>query len=261
MSLLADAGHNLSDVLGIGLAWGAAVLAKRKPTPRRSYGMKSSSILAALMNAILLLVSVGAIGYEAIFRLFHPHPLRGGTLVWVSATGVVINAATALLFFSGRKKDLNLRATYLHMVADAGISAGVVVSGLIIMKTDWYWLDPLTSLVISALIIAGTMKLFRESVDMALHATPPGIDLDALKSYLGSLPGVTEVHDLHVWPLSTTEPALTVHLVVPGLQKPDDFLRTVSRELHERFHIEHPTVQIEWGSDEFVCPLAPEEVV
>jgi cobalt-zinc-cadmium efflux system protein len=260
VALIADAGHNLSDVLGLVVAWLADHLSKRAPSARFSYGLRGSSILAALFNAIFLLVAVGAIGWEALLRLFNPEPVASTIVIIVAAIGIVINGVTALLFASGRHSDLNIRGAYLHMASDALVSAGVVAAGLVIAATGWMWLDPLTSLVVSALIVAGTWGLLRDSVAMSLDATPPGIDPDAVRRLLESRPGVTEMHDLHIWSMSTKEIALTCHLVIPGGRPDDDFLRDLAHDLKHDFGIGHPTVQIETDA-EVTCPLAPAHVV
>ena len=245
LALLADAGHNLSDVLGLLLAWGANYLVQRKPTQRHTYGWRKSSILAALSNAIILLVAMGGIAWEAVRRFSDPAPVAGKTIIIVAAIGVVINTATALLFLSGRKKDLNIRGAFLHMAADAGVSAGVVVAGVVILATGWLWIDPVVSLVITAIILIGTWGLLRDSFNLALDAVPAGIDPEAVKSYLADLPGVNGVHDLHIWAMSTLETALTVHLLKPDARDDDTLIEQASRELHDRFGIEHITIQWE----------------
>jgi cobalt-zinc-cadmium efflux system protein len=245
MALVADAGHNLSDVLGLVAAWTAAILAKRAPTPRFTYGLKGSSILAALFNAVFLLVAVGAIAWQAAWRLFHPEPVAGVTVMVVAALGIAVNGGTAWLFASGRRDDLNIRGAYLHMVADAAVSAGVVVAGLVILLTDWIWLDPLISLAISALIVWGTWGLLRDSTAMSLNAVPAGIDPVAVRVYLGQCMGVAQVHDLHIWPMSTTEIALTCHLVMPAGPPGDAYLLDIAQRLERDFGIGHTTVQIE----------------
>ena len=259
MSLLADAGHNLSDVLGLLIAWIAAVLSKRPPTARFTYGLRSSSILAALFNAVFLLMAVGAIGWEAILRLLNPQPVAGLTVIVVAALGIAINGVSAWLFASGRKGDLNIRGAYLHMAADAAVSAGVVGAGAIILFTGWLWLDPVVSLVIVAVIVWGTWSLLRESLSMSLDAVPPGIAPDEVQTFLAGLSGVTDVHDLHIWSMSTTEVALTAHLVRSQAGLDDDFLHDTVHELEHRFHIRHATLQIESGARE--CRLAPAHVV
>lgn len=261
MALLADAGHNLSDVLGLLLAWGGAVLAKRGPTAKRTYGLRSSTILAAVANAMLLLVAIGAIAWEAVRRFDHPEPVVAGTMAWVAAVGIVVNTATALLFMRGRKSDLNIRGAYLHMAADAGVSAGVVVAGLAIGATGWLWLDPVISLAIVVVIALGTWGLLRDSVDLALHAVPSHIDRADIEAYLAALPGVIAVHDLHIWAMSTTDTALTAHVIRPEVCDDDALLLDVSHTLRERFGIAHPTVQIERGHGPHPCELAPDHVV
>lgn len=249
VALLADAGHNLSDVLGLLIAWGAATLAKRPASQRYTYGLKSSSILAALANAVLLMVAVGAILLETVQRLGAPPPVQGMTMVWVAAAGIAINLGTALLFARGRHGDINIRGAYLHMAADAAVSAGVVVAGLIILATGWAWIDPLVSLAIVAVILWSSWGLFRDSLGMALLAVPPGIDPVKVSAYLTGLPGVARVHDLHIWPMSTTESALTAHLIMPGGHPGDAFLTEVQHRLDHDFAIGHATVQIEIGPD------------
>jgi cobalt-zinc-cadmium efflux system protein len=260
VALMADAGHNLSDVLGLAIAWIASVLSKRAPSTRYTYGLGGSSILAALFNAMLLLVAVGAIAWEAVLRLFHPEPVASGTVMVVATGGIIVNGVTAWLFASGRKGDLNIRGAFLHIVADAAVSAGVVIAGLVILYTDWFWLDPLTSLVIVGVIVWGTWSLLRDSLAMSVDAVPASIDPQAVRNYLSSCTGVTAVHDLHIWPLSTTDSALTAHLVFPGGHPGDEFLLTTATELRQRFGIGHTTLQIEI-SEETACHLAPDHVV
>jgi cobalt-zinc-cadmium efflux system protein len=245
MALLADAGHNLSDVFGLLMAWGAAAAGKRAASKRFTYGWRKSSVLAALFNAVFLLVAVGAIGVEAIRRFGEQQSVASNTVMVVAALGILINGATALLFARGRASDINIRGAYLHMASDAAVSAGVVVSGFIIARTGWAWLDPATSLAIAAVIVIGTWGLLRDSVTMALDAVPPSIDPGAVSGALGDLPGVTQVHHLHIWPMSTTESALTVHLVTPGGQPGDAFLHDVCTMLKTRFGIQHSTIQVE----------------
>ena len=259
LALIADAGHNLSDVLGLLLAWGAAALSRRAPTERRTYGWKSSSILAALFNAILLLVSVGAIAWEALRRLHNPPEVEGTTIIFVSAVGIVINAATALMFFSGRKHDLNIRGAFLHMAADAAVSLGVAVAGWAILLTGLRWIDPAVSLVIAAVIIWGTWSLLYDSINLALHGVPQGIEMSAVRAYLTNLPHVRSVHDLHVWPMSTTETALTAHLVRDVDDCDCALLDRAARDLRVRFKIQHATLQFETVDHE--CSLASEETV
>jgi cobalt-zinc-cadmium efflux system protein len=245
LALLADAGHNLSDVLGLLLAWGANYLVQRKPTGRHTYGWRKSTILAALTNAVILLVAMGGIAWEAVQRFSDQLPVAGKTIIIVAAIGVVINTATALLFLSGRKQDLNIRGAFLHMAADAGVSAGVVLAGVVILSTGWLWIDPAVSLIITAIILLGTWGLLRDSFNLALDAVPAGIDPESVKSYLSDLPGVKGVHDLHIWAMSTSETALTAHLLKPDASDDDTLIEQAGRELHERFGIEHITIQWE----------------
>lgn len=261
LALLADAGHNFSDVLALMLAWAAAALAKRMPTQRRTYGLRRFSILAALGNALLLLIAIGAIAWEAIGRFRNPEPVASGVVMAVAAVGIVINTVTALMFFSGRKGDINIRGAYLHMAADAAVSAAVVVAGFMIGVTGWLWLDPAMSLIVVGVIAVGTWNLLRESVDLALDAVPRNVDTAKIEEYLRSLAGVREVHDLHIWGMSTTDTALTAHLIKPDLADEDAFLKQIYGELHDRFGIEHPTIQIERGHGPTPCGLAAKDVV
>jgi cobalt-zinc-cadmium efflux system protein len=260
LALLADAGHNLGDVLGLVLAWGAEALSRRRPTQRHTYGFRSTSILAAIVNAVVLLVVTGGIVWEAIRRLSDPQPSAGLTIIIVAAAGIAVNAATALLFMSG-KGDLNIRGAFLHMASDALVAVGVVAAGAAILWTGWLWLDPATSIVVGMVIVAGTWGLLRDSVNLALAAVPAGVDRQAVEAYLAGLPGVTEVHDLHIWGMSTTETALTAHLVRPEGGPSDLLLLTTAHELEERFGICHATLQVETGADAQACRLAPAEVV
>lgn len=257
LSLLADAGHNLSDVMGLLMAWAASNLARRSPTQRFTYGLRRTSVLAALFNAILLLVSIGAIAWEAIRRMRNPEPVLGLTMIWVAAVGVVINGVTAWMFVGGRKGDLNIRGAFLHMAADAAVSAGVVLAGLVILRTGWSLLDPISSLVIVVIILVGTWGLLRDSIGLVLDAVPRGIDPGAVKEFLEQLPGVAEIHHLHVWGLSTTETACTAHVVKREPQLDDQLLKQIAHELHDRFGIEHTTIQFECcdGPD---CPTEHE---
>lgn len=245
MALVADAGHNLSDVLGLLIAWAASAAAKRPPSARFTYGLKSSTILAALANAALLMVAIGAILFETINRLIDPVEPEGWTMIWVAGIGIVINTATALLFLKGRKDDLNIRGAFLHMAADALVSVGVVVAGAAILLTGAIWLDPVTSLVILAVIGWGTWGLARDSLKLGLNAVPEGIDEAAVRADLEAQPGVTEVHDLHIWPMSTTETALTAHLVMPEGHPGDAFLARVAHDLSHDHKIGHATLQVE----------------
>ena len=261
VALLADAGHNLSDVLGLLLAWAASALARSRPTTRYTYGLGSTSILAALANAALLMLVTGGIAWEAITRLRTPEQAEGHTVIAVAAIGVVINLATALLFMSGRKGDLNVRAAFTHMAGDAAIAVGVVVAGIVIVYTGWTWLDPAVSLMISVLVILGTWSLLRDSVGLALQAVPGNIELSKVREYLESVPGVKEVHDLHVWGLSTTGTALTAHLVMPAGYPGDGWRGNICAELGEHYSISHATLQIELGEPEHPCELAPDHVI
>ncbi|WP_395696787.1 cation diffusion facilitator family transporter [Methylocella sp.] len=259
VALIADAGHNLSDVLGLLVAWGGAALAARPPRGRFTYGFKGATILAALFNAVFLLVAVGALSLEAVRRFFEPAPVEAGVMVGVALAGILVNGATAALFFSGRA-DLNMRGAFLHMAADAAISAGVVVAGLLILATGLLWLDPLTSLLINAVIVAGTWSLLRESAFMSLAAAPQGVDLAAVRAFLASRPGVAGLHDMHVWPMSTSETALTAHLLTPAGHPGDAFLMETARELDARFGVGHVTLQVETDS-RTPCALAPDDRV
>jgi len=261
LALMADAGHNLSDVLSLILAWGASALARRQPTERHTYGLRRSTILASLANAALLLVAVGAIVWEAVQRLDHPPVVHETTVIVVALIGIAINAGTALMFLSGRHSDINLRGAFLHMAADAVVSLGVVLAGVAIMYTGWAWLDPATSIAIAVVITIGTWSLLRDSLNLALDAVPGHIDRPAIERFLGGQPGVTEVHDLHIWAMSTTEVALTAHLVRPGAALDDQFLSGLVHELHHRFAIDHATLQIESGDSRYPCHLAPANVV
>ena len=253
LALLADAGHNLSDVLGLALAWVATVLVRRSPTPRRTYGLSRSSILAALANALLLLFAAGAIAFEAMLRLRAPPPVAGNTVMLVAGIGIAINGLSAWLFAAGAKADLNVRGAFLHMLADAAVSAGVVLAGLGMRYTGWLWLDPATSLLIAVVIVAGSWRLLRDSVDLSLDAVPAHIDPLAVEAYLAGLPGVQAVHDLHIWGMSTSEAALTVHLVKPDARVDDALLAQIRDELHSRFGIGHSTVQLELGDAGHPC--------
>lgn len=249
MALVADAGHNLSDVLGLLIAWGATLLARKGPSARFTYGFKSSSILAALLNAALLLIAVGAIGLETIRRFFEPEPVSGGTMIFVASIGILINGFTAWLFMRGRKSDLNIRGAYLHMVADTLVSVGVVVAGVVIGLTGLLWIDPLTSLIIILVIAIGTWGLLTESVKMSLLAVPAGVDGGQVNAWLREQAGVADVHHLHIWSLSTTQTALTAHLRMPAGHPGDAFLQRIGAELAARFHIDHATLQIEVDGD------------
>ncbi|MXP25771.1 cation diffusion facilitator family transporter [Altererythrobacter indicus] len=245
MALVADAGHNLSDVLSLLIAWGASIASQRPPSARFTYGYKSSSILAAMGNAALLLIALGAILYETIQRFIAPAPVEGMTMIVVAGIGVLINTGTALLFMGGRKNDINIRGAFLHMAADALVSVGVVGAGLLILWTGTSWIDPVTSIIIVLVIAAGTWGLLKDSVKMGLLGVPEGIDEQEVSTYLGKLDGVDAIHDLHIWPMSTTETALTAHLVMPAGHPGDPFLHDVAHELEHRFGIGHTTIQVE----------------
>ena len=245
VALLADAGHNLSDVLGLAIAWLAMLLARRRASDRFTFGLGGSSILAALFNAVFLLVVIGGLSWEAIGRLFEPQVVAGKTVMIVAAIGIVINGLCAWLFASGRKGDLNVRGAFMHMAADALVSVGVVVAGLVILLTGWFWLDPIVTLVINAVIIAGTWSLLTGSLSMSLQGVPPGIDIAKVRELLTALPGVADIHDLHVWSLSTTKTALTCHLFTPAGHPGDEVLGHAAEELKEHFGIEHVTLQAE----------------
>lgn len=261
-ALMADAGHNLSDVLGLLLAWGAVILARKKPTDRYTYGLRSTSILAALANAMLLLVACGAIAWEAVQRFSEPPVVSSLTVTLVAAVGIVINGLSAWLLVKGSKNDLNIRGAYLHMAADAVVSLGVVISGLVMLFTGWYWLDPMVSLAIVVVIVVGTWGLLRESVQLALSAVPKHINVPAVEKYLRQYVGVTDIHDLHIWGMSTTESALTVHLVMPEGYPGDACMDDITHTLKERFSIHHSTLQVEQGTTDHSCVLhsAPSEV-
>jgi cobalt-zinc-cadmium efflux system protein len=260
LALISDGMHNFSDVLGLLLAWGASWLATRRPTASRTYGYRRASILAALGNAALLLVATGGLLLEAAQRLSSAPPeVASGTVIWVALAGIVINTATALLFLRGREQDLNIKGAFIHMAGDAAVSLGVVVVALLISQTGWRWLDPAASIAIGVVILWSSWGLLREALNLALDAVPEGVDPAAVEAYLAGLPGVAEVHDLHIWGMSTTETALTAHLVRPGSQPDDRFLAEIAHELERRFHVHHATIQIEAGEVE--CRLAPANVV
>lgn len=260
MALIADAGHNLSDVIGLLVAWGAATLSKRRPSATYTYGLRRSSILAALFNALFLLVAIGAIAFEAIRRFANPAPVEGGTVMAVAAVGILVNGITAWMFARGRKGDINIRGAYLHMAADAAVSAGVVIAGLMIASTGWLWIDPAVSLAIVVVIFIGTWGLLRDSVAMSLDKVPAGIEPAEVEEALAALPGVARVHDLHIWPISTTEPALTCHLVMPSGHPGDAFLHATAAMLHDHFSIGHATMQVE-TEDDAACAQSPLDAV
>lgn len=252
-ALLADATHNLGDCLGLGIAWGAVILARRKRTARRTYGLQRSTILAGLANAMLILVAVGGVIWEAVRRIGEPSAVDGGIVVVVASIGILVNGGTALLFARGRERDVNRRGAYLHLMADAAVSAAVVVVGIVVLQTGWYWIDPALSIVVALLIVVTTVGLLREAVDLLLDAVPSHIDPDAVHAYLAGLPGVVGVHDLHIWPISTTDVALTAHLEVRGDGRGPTFVHTAARVIEERFGIAHATIQLEPTEPAIVC--------
>ncbi len=255
LALLADAGHNLSDVFGLIIAWIGFSLSRRPASKRFTYGLKRSSVLASLLNALLLLLAVGIIVKEAMVRFNNPVPVGGIEILWVATIGIFVNLGTALLFLRGQE-DLNIRGAFLHMMADAAVTLGVLVSGAIILATQWFWLDPTISLIIAMVILWSTWGLLQESLKLSLDAVPKNIDLDAVCQFLQEIEGVNNVHDLHIWPLSTTEIALSVHLVVPDLERStDEFLASINQHLHDHFGIEHSTIQIEHGDPDHLCSL------
>lgn len=260
MALLADAGHNLSDVLGLAGAWAATWLGKKRPGGRYTYGLRRSSILTALGNAVLLLVVTGGIAWEAVLRLMRPEQPGGAVIIVVAAIGILINGFTALLFMSGRKDDLNIRGAFQHMAADALVSAGTVAAGVVILLTGWGWVDPVVSLVISLVIVLGTWSLLRDSLDLSLDAIPAGIDRAKVEDYLRGLPGVAAIHDLHIWGLSTTDAALTVH-IVSGDAQASALLPRIAADMQERFGIGHATIQLETLEAAETCCLRPEDTL
>ena len=261
MALVTDAAHNLGDVLGLGLSWGAAVLAVAKPTKRRTYGFRRATILSSWVNAVVLLSVTGAIAWESLQRLLAPEPVQGKVVIVVALIGVVINASSAALFLAGRKGDLNVRSAFLHLASDAALALGVAVAGVVMLLTGWRWVDPVVSIALSAVILASTWSLMKNSMNLVLDAVPEGIDPERVKAYLGTLDGVSEVHDLHIWAMSTTETALTAHLVMPGGSCSPRFLHHAGDELRARFRIDHATLQIEAIDAPDPCRLAPEDTI
>ena len=261
VALLADAGHNLGDVAGLLGAWLASWLSTRRPGGKYTYGLRRSSILAALANAVILLVVTGGIIWEAISRLINPQPAGGLTIVIVALAGVAVNGITAWLFMEGREGDLNIRGAFLHMAADASLALGVAIAGGVILVTGWLWVDPAVSLVISVVIVWGTWSLLRDAVNLSLDAVPPGIDQEAVGSYLKEVSGVEEVHDLHIWALGTQETALTVHLVLPDGHNGEGLIERLSGEIRQRFGIGHATFQMETPEAARRCGLRPDHVV
>lgn len=253
MALVSDAGHNFSDVVALILAWSAFRLARSRPTERRTYGLRRATVLASLASAVLLFVALGAVVWEALARLVQPTPLDGVTVIVVAAIGVLVNGVTAYMFLAGRRSDLNIKGAFLHMAADAAISLGVVIAGLVILATGWLWIDPVLALAIAVAILASGFGLLRESLDLAMDAVPRHIDLREVHDFLRGLPDVVDVHDLHVWATSTTETALTVHLVVANAPTGNEMLERIARTLEHRFTIRHPTIQIEIADDDAAC--------
>jgi cobalt-zinc-cadmium efflux system protein len=260
LALVADGLHNLADVGGLVIAWAGIALAKRRPTPTRTYGYRRASILCALVNAAFLLLAVGAIAYEALMRVWHPQPLATTTVMVVSSIGILVNGATALLFMGG-SHDINIRGAFLHMAGDAGVSLGVVLSAFLIGLTGWLWIDPAASLAIAAIILFSSWDVARQAVNLAMDAVPENVDRRAVEAFLAALPGVEEVHDVHIWAMSTTETALTAHLVRPGAGLDDALLTQATTTLRERYKIGHVTLQIEAGDPAHPCRFAPDEVV
>ncbi len=261
LALLADATHNLGDVLGLVLAWGASHLSRRAPSERFTYGLRGTSILAALANALILVLVTGGLIWEAVQRLQDPQPVSGVIVIAVALAGVLVNGFTAWLFMAGRKSDLNVKGAYLHMAADAATSLGVAVAGVVVLVTGWLWLDPAVTVVLAVVIVVGAWGLLRDSFQLAMQAVPRGIDKAKVRDFLLQLPCVTEVHDLHIWGMSTTENAMTAHLVCPDGHPGDMFVQRLTRDIAERFAIHHVTLQVELGDAESPCVLAPEHVV
>ncbi len=261
VALVADAAHNLSDVLGLAMAGGAYVLAQRTPSARRTYGLRKTTVLAALANALFLMLAIGGVAWEAIGRIRNPTPVEGRTVMIVAAIGVVVNGVSATFFAKGHSHDVNVKGAYLHLLSDAAVSLGVVLTGLAISQTGWMWLDPVVSIAVSVVILAGTWGLLKQSLNLALDAVPDGIDPGAVNAFLSTLPGVSEVHDLHIWAMSTTENALTAHLVMTERDCAPGFLGTVCKELHDRFGIGHTTLQVEPPGAPDPCKQAPADAL
>lgn len=260
VALMADAGHNLSDVLGLILAWVASLVARQQPSSRKTYGWRKSSILAAFLNAVSLLLVTGGIAWKALEQLFYPGDVQSNMIIWIAAIGVVVNTGTALMFLSGCRNDINIKAVFFHMIADTMVSVGVVLAGIGILLTRWYWLDPAFSLIISILIIVNTWELLKESFNLVVDGVPTKIDECAVHTYLSEFPGVTQIYDLHIWGISTTETALTVHLVIPQGHPGDKFLVQICQELHNNFGIDHSTLQVELGDLQYPCILGLTEI-
>jgi len=261
VALLADAGHNFGDVLGLGLAWGAAALAQRKPSARRTYGLRRTTIVASVTNAVTLLFITGGLTWESVRRLFTPNVVASKVVIVVALIGTVLNLLAALPFLRGRDKDLNIRTAFMHLAADAALSLGVAVAGAVILFTGWAWVDPAMSIVLAVSILLGTWSLMRGSLDLILDAVPEGIDTEAVRGFLASLPGVIEIHDLHIWAMSTTETALTAHLVMPGMGNAPTFLSDVCKSIHDQFGIEHATLQVDPEECPHPCKLSAEEAL
>ena len=261
VALLADAGHNFGDVLGLGLSWGATALASLKPSARRTFGFRRTTIVASVANALVLLFVTGGLAWESLRRLISPEAAEGKTMIVVALVGAAVNTASALLFMAGSKKDLNLRSAFLHLASDAVLALGVAVAGGVILFTGWLWLDPAASIILAVTILVGTWSLMKRSLNLMLDAVPEGIDPAEVKGFLGALPGVVEVHDLHIWAMSTTETALTAHLVMPGNGCEPTFLASACKALHDKFDIDHSTLQIDPQESPAPCALAPDEVV
>jgi cobalt-zinc-cadmium efflux system protein len=260
VALLADAGHNFGDVLGLGLSWGATALATLKPSKRRTFGFRRTTIVASVANALILLFVTGGLTWESARRLLSPEPAQGRTMIVVAILGAIVNGASALLFMRG-KRDLNVRSAFLHLAADAVLALGVAVAGALILVTGWLWLDPAVSIALAVTILAGTWSLMRKSMNLVLDAVPEGIDPEEVRTLLGALPGVREVHDLHIWAMSTTETALTAHLVMPGNSCKPTFLADACKGLHDKFDIDHATLQVDPEEAPAPCTLAPDDVV
>jgi len=261
LALMADAVHNFSDVIGLLLAWGAAWLGRLGPTDTRTYGYRGASILAALGNAGLLVIATGGIIIEAVQRFAHPEPIASTTMLYVASLGIAINFGTAMLFWRGQKEDINLRGAFMHMIGDAAISFGVVLAALIIRAKGWEWMDPAISLTIATIVVLASWDLAKEAMHLSLQGVPRHIDVAAVNKYLAGLSGVKEVHDLHIWAMSTTETALTAHLLRPGSAVDDEFLNTTARELLQKFKIHHTTIQIEAGNSAEACKLAEPDTI
>ena len=256
LALIADAGHNLGDVLALLLSWGATYLAQRKPTRTKTYGLRRGTILAAFISSLILLMTMSIVAWEAIGRFSTPSEVNSFTIIVVAAIGVIINTLTALLFFSSQHTDLNIKAAFIHMAADAGVSLGVVIAGIAIMLTGIFWIDPAISLLIVVVIIISTWSVFRDSFNLAMDGVPKGIDVEEVRSFILKQEGITEIHDLHIWAMSTTQVALTAHLVRATTTLDDEFLHRLSKELKERFDIIHPTIQIESDKNARLCKQA-----